>query len=1407
MTNRRYILLNIKVSQRRRLLALFCAFLFFAMLLAPAVYAESAVITSGTMYSYFETYSSQGVWVDIQTPAHWITDTGEVAYCLQTSKDNPSYSSYSTIDGDAVYDEYVLTGLRAILNNGYPADNGGFDDQQARYATANAIRFWMAENLADGMPQYLNLTVNGDWIRGKYGYEDLFDWSLYLLELARAQNVNPINIGSLAFSPTEITLSQDASGQYFTGTVYLNKQITGDYSLMDNSPDSSLITSGHTGVQSETLTLSIPVQYANQEFLLCAYGMDDAPSARLFFWQPDAWNQQRLVTYVLDDTASVFVRGFLTIRTPSASVQPQKGSLQITKTDESGNPLSGVGFTLYDSSGNMLSTKTTNSSGIVVFSDLVLGNYYYAETSALTGYVLDSTQYPVTISTTGQVVQQTMTNSLGKGSLQITKTDEAGNALFGVEFTLYDGSGTAIGSMNTDIFGVVTFANLPLGNYYYAETAALSGYVLDSTLYPVTISSAGQVVTKTMTNSQGKGSLKLVKTDESGNPIGSTGFCLYDSSGIRITSGSTDSSGVLIFSNLPLGSYYYQESFAIPGYALDDTMYPFSITENGQVITKTVVNYRSAGTIKILKTDSETGAPLQGAEFTLMNASYQDIATGITDESGLVTFSGLTLGYYYIQETNAPPGYVPYGHIDQVLLDANGKVISKTYPNTPARGSLKIIKKNGDGAYLSGVEFKLYDANQVELRSGSTDANGVLLFENLPVGDYFIAEITELPGYIPNHSLQSARVGYHGCVEEITVTNYAAHGHLRVIKTDESGSPLAGVHFQLTDAAGNLVSEGDTDSNGKILFTMLPVGQYILRETATLTGYVLDDTPIPFELTRDGEVITKEITNTRSTGSVSILKTDADSGAALAGAHFTLTNASGTVVKEGDTGLDGMLTLSGIPLGAYTLTETAAPTGYVLSSAPITVEVTSAGQTVSKTVTNTRAVGSIIIQKTDVQTGAALAGVHFRLTDSAGSTVREGDTQSDGTLTFTDVPLGSYTLTETATISGYVLDSSPIAVELTQGAQVVSKTIANTPARGGLVVRKTASDTGSPLSGVHFELLNQSGTKLAEGDTGTDGVLRLENLPLGVYRLKETSTASGYILKSDEVPVSISEHNQTVEINVANDPIIGSLKILKRIAGENAPLPGAGYRLYAQDGTQIAEGFTDASGELLFENIPYGSGYWYLEFAAPKGFVLDDSRQPLSVTETESVFMQTLENSRREGTFHILKQNQNGRALQGAVYLLEFSMDNGASWSPVTSRPAGNNVSVGGCTSPGLAGGQLTTGSDGLAAFTGLRADDDTLYRITETKAPEGYSLMAEPLFVGTLPIAVTDPNVEDSETVDGNTFTYTLYITATDSATYRLPEAGGSGFPLIPLGLLFLAVPFFIPKSEKTKENAYENS
>ena len=1358
---------HMKTPLRRRVFSLFCAVLLFCSLLAPAVYADNAVISTTTMYSYFQTYNTSGTWVDLQTPAHWITSTGEVAYCLQTSKDNPYNAAYTSIDGELVYDDYVLAGLRAILTHGYPADDGGFGDQPARYATANAIRFWLAECHADGVPQYLNLTVNGQWIRGKSGCEDLFDWSLWLLELARSQSI-AMSDGSLTFSPSEINLIQD--GQYFTGTTYLTKNISGEYSLMDDMPDGKIIT-GHTGVQSENLTIQIPISYPNSSYTLCAYGFDETPAARLFFWAPASASQQRIVTYVLDDMEKTFVRGFLKVNTPGATVQPQKGSLQITKTDTNGNPLSGVGFTLYDSSKQVITTKTTNGSGVVLFSDLELGSYYYAETSALPGYVQDSTLYPVSISSAGQTVQKTMTNSMGQGSLKIVKTDENGNPLKGVSFNLLDSSQGVCGNGITDDNGEMFFPVLSLGDYYIQETETLPGFILDTTLIPVSITTGGQTVTKTVVNHGGRGSLRLLKTDENGTPLKGVGFNLYDSNQERLTFGYTDYDGILVFDDLALGTYYYAEGFTIPGYAADDTKYPIQITENGQVVSKTVVNYKSAGTLKILKVDSETNTPLKGAEFTVYDMSFHEVAKGTTDETGMVVFPGLPLGYYNYQETKAPDGYVPTGSAEQILFSANGQVVTRTALNKPARGSIKITKQNDKGEVLSGVVFTLYDENKNELRTGTTDENGVVLFENLPVGNCFYAETSELPGYIPFHSLMSARVGYAGAVEEITFTNHTAYAHIRVIKTDEYGVPLPGVHFILTDAAGTKVNEGDTDKDGKVLFASLPLGTYFLKETSAPAGYELDDTPIQIDLTQNGDLITKTITNSHSTGSVSILKTDSVTGAALAGAHFKLTDASGNLAKEGDTGSDGKLTFSGIPIGTYYLSETAAPNGYVLDSTPVTVEITTGGQTVSKTFVNAPAVGSIVITKTDSATGATLPGVHFKLADANGSTIKE---------------VGNYQLIETATVDGYVLDSTPVVVELTQANQTVTKNLTNARARGSVLIRKTASDTGYALPGVQFELLDQSGAIAASGVTGSDGTLLLDNLPLGSYSLKETQTVSGYALKAESIPVSITQNGQTVEVSVTNDPVIGSLKIIKKAAGENTPLSGAGYRLFSQDGTKLSEGYTNDAGELLFEGIPYGSGYYYQEFAAPKGFVLDEGKYPLAVTETESAVVKTHENRRREGTLQVLKQDHQGQPLSNALFLLEYSQDNGKTWTPVTSRASGDAVTLGGCTSFGLTNGQLVSGTDGKAVFTGLRADGSTIYRVTETRAPQGYSLMADPLYVGTLPVAVSDANIADSETVDGTVYTYSLYITATDNPIYRLPETGGHGFRLFPIGLFF---------------------
>ena len=102
--------------------------------------------------------------------------------------------------------------------------------------------------------------------------------------------------------------------------------------------------------------------------------------------------------------------------------------------------------------------------------------------------------------------------------------------------------------------------------------------------------------------------------------------------------------------------------------------------------------------------------------------------------------------------------------------------------------------------------------------------------------------------------------------------------------------------------------------------------------------------------------------------------------------------------------------------------------------------------------------------------------------------------------------------------------------------------------------------------------------------------------------------------------------------------------------------------------------------------------------------------------------------------------------------------------------------------------------------FSGLRADSAILYRLTETQAPVGHSLLGSPLYVGTLPVEISG-EAADSETVDGVTYCYTLYVTATDDPIFRIPETGGAGFAWLPLFMGFMTMPYIITKRKDESE------
>ena len=197
----------------------------------------------------------------------------------------------------------------------------------------------------------------------------------------------------------------------------------------------------------------------------------------------------------------------------------------------------------------------------------------------------------------------------------------------------------------------------------------------------------------------------------------------------------------------------------------------------------------------------------------------------------------------------------------------------------------------------------------------------------------------------------------------------------------------------------------------------------------------------------------------------------------------------------------------------------------------------------------------------------------------------------------------------------------------------------------------------------------------------------------------------------------------------------GSLTINKVDAETGKALAGVTYRLYDSTGKKVADATTGADGKAVFADLPQGK-YSYQEISAPSGYVVDNTKYQITITATVLNITHKRTNALAKGSITVRKVVATGVPLAGAELLLETSAD-GKTWTEV---------------------GRVTTDNTGVAKWSDLKVGAQ--YRITETKAPAGYTLLTEPLFTGML-----DSNNRD------------ITITACNNAGFALPFTGGTGF------------------------------
>jgi len=260
--------------------------------------------------------------------------------------------------------------------------------------------------------------------------------------------------------------------------------------------------------------------------------------------------------------------------------------------------------------------------------------------------------------------------------------------------------------------------------------------------------------------------------------------------------------------------------------------------------------------------------------------------------------------------------------------------------------------------------------------------------------------------------------------------------------------------------------------------------------------------------------------------------------------------------------------------------------------------------------------------------------------------------------------------------------------------------------------------------------------------------------------LLEPSNGSGYqacaALTSLPDPVWAYIH---FKVNIVEEK--GSLTINKVDAETGKALAGVTYRLFDANGKKVADMTTGADGKAVLADLPQGR-YSYQEISAPSGYVLDETKYDFSLTTANLNIKVTRENAPAKGSITVRKVDATSAPLAGAELMLETSAD-GKTWTEV---------------------GRVTTDNTGVAKWSDLKVGAQ--YRITETKAPAGYTLLTEPLFTGTL-----DSNNRD------------ITITACNNAGFALPSTGGTGFTTYFLfaALALMAGVYFCKKIE-IKEN-----
>ena len=937
----------------------------------------------------------------------------------------------------------------------------------------------------------------------------------------------------------------------------------------------------------------------------------------------------------------------------------------------------------------LVDTYTTDKNGYILTDYYVCGEgWNIREITPSEGYLLDESVYWLDVEP-GQYTVEKNTEELDVyeeiiyGGFHLIKHKDNGDTQIeteeiGAEFEVYlkfagsyeNAKETERGYLITDEWGYAEIDYLPYGIYTVKQVKGSEGVDLMKP-FDVFISEPWTYQQFIINNAPFTSYVKVQKTDaESGLaiPYAGAAFQIYNPDGTKVSM-----------------QYTYPELTVI------DTFYT---NEDGYLITPETLGYGKD--YYLVEVKAPYGYVLNS------DPVYFDVtADDATDEGGITVVN--------VTRSNMPQKGVIHitktGEVFQSVV-INGQMHKPVYEVKNLSGAVFEIRAAEDIYTLDGV---MHYAKGELVDTITTGSDGIATSKELYLGKYDIQEITAPHSMVLNGKIQNVELVYAGQEIFITETSGNLYNERQKVKVSLEkaleqnelfgigmNAELKNITFGLyaqTDivaADGTMIPEGGLieiiifDENGKaVISTDLPLGSYYVQERSTDDHYILRDEKYGFEFTYGDQTVEvthlavnngAAIENELKYGSVSGLKVDED-GRVIKGAVFGLfSNDENEYSCENaymvtESAEDGTFKFENIPYGAWVVREIQPAVGFVLNEKAYQITIKEDGDVVEIKLENRYIRGDIEGLKLD-EDGNVIAGAKFGLFKSGTTEFTEEnallvtETDSEGKFRFENIRFGKWIVRELVPATGYVLNETPIDVNIQTEGEIIKISFENKFIRSDIRGYKVDED-GKPVEGALFGLFTEDETEFTEeravltAKSDAEGIFFFDDVRFGKWIVKELAPAEGFVANDTVFPIDVTTDGAVIEIKAENRHIYGMVHTTK--VDKDYPdnlLAGAIFEIYMDvDGNKEFDADIDTLvGEMVdyepglyeLENLRYG-GYFLYEKQAPANYVKDDAYHYFAIVndgemvEVENETGIGFINNHMVGNLKIVKSSSDGR--------------------------------------------------------------------------------------------------------------------------------------------------------------------